>query len=75
VNKLAAILRLAKVLDVTNIRRIDRVRCILDQDSVRIQVPDLSDESLVKRSMEIHSSMFEDVFGLNLELEALLELT
>jgi exopolyphosphatase/guanosine-5'-triphosphate,3'-diphosphate pyrophosphatase len=75
VNKLAAILRLAKALDVTNIRRIDRLRCVLDQDSVRIQAPDLSDESLVKRSMEIHSSMFEDVFGLNLELEALPELT
>lgn len=75
VNKLAAILRLAKALDVMNIRQIERLRCVLDQDSVRIQAPNLSDESLVKRSMEIHSSMFEDVFGLNLELETLPEST
>jgi exopolyphosphatase/guanosine-5'-triphosphate,3'-diphosphate pyrophosphatase len=73
VNKLAAILRLAKALDVTDIRQIDQLRCLLSQDSVRIQAPGLSDESLSKRSVEIRSSLFEDVFGLNLELEPLPE--
>jgi exopolyphosphatase/guanosine-5'-triphosphate,3'-diphosphate pyrophosphatase len=75
VNKLAAILRLAKALDVTDVRQIDRLRCLLDQDSVRIQAPDLSDESLSKRSVEMRSSLFEDVFGLSLELEPLPEST
>jgi exopolyphosphatase/guanosine-5'-triphosphate,3'-diphosphate pyrophosphatase len=75
VNKLAAILRLAKALDITDIRQIDRIHCRLDQDSVRIQVPDLSNESLVKQSVEMRSSLFEDVFGLNLELEPLPEQT
>ncbi len=74
VNKLAAILRLAKALDITDVRHIDRLRCILDQDSIRIQTPDLSHESLNKRSVEIRSSMFEDVFGLNLELETTSEI-
>lgn len=75
VNKLAAILRLARALDITDVRQIDRLVCLLDQDSVRIQAPGLSEESLSSRSVEIRSSMFEDVFGLNLELEPLPENT
>ncbi len=75
VNKLAAILRLAKALDITDIRQIDRLRCLPGQDSIRILMPGLSDESPVKRSVEIRSSLFEDVFGFNLELEPLSEMT
>jgi exopolyphosphatase/guanosine-5'-triphosphate,3'-diphosphate pyrophosphatase len=69
VNKLAAILRLAKALDVSDIRQADQLKCRLDQDALTLFVPGLSNVSLRKRSLEIRSDMFEHVYGLRLEFE------
>lgn len=70
VNKLAALLRLAKALDVSDVRGTARLKCRLEQDTFIIQVPGMSDVSLRKRSLEIRSDLFEDVFGLKIDFEA-----
>lgn len=66
VNKLAAILRLAKAMDVSDIRQIDQLRFDLQEDLLTIHIPGLSDHSLRKRSMEIRSDFFEDVYGVKI---------
>ena len=69
VNKLASLLRLGKAMDVSNIRDIDKLECILASDTLRIKVPAMSETSLRKRSLEVRSDFFEDVFGLKLKFE------
>lgn len=69
VNKLASLLRLAKALDVSDIRDIDQLKCDLQQDTLTIGVPGMAETSLRKRSLEIRSDFFEDVFGLKLEFK------
>lgn len=71
VSKLAAILRLAKALDVTDIGQIDRIQCKCDQDTVRLLMPGVPDMSVSKYSVELRGNMFEDIFGYNLEIEAM----
>lgn len=66
VNKLAAILRLAKAMDVSDVRQTDQLRFDLQEDALTIHIPGLSDHSLRKRSMEIRSNFFEDVYGLKI---------
>ena len=65
-NKLAAILRLAKSMDVSDVRQIDHIRFELQEDALTVHVPGLSDHSLRKRSMEIRSDFFEDVYGVKI---------
>jgi exopolyphosphatase/guanosine-5'-triphosphate,3'-diphosphate pyrophosphatase len=69
VNKLASLLRLAKALDVSDVRDIDKLQCSLAADTLLIKVPGLSQTSLRKRSLEIRSDFFEDVYGLKLEFQ------
>ena len=71
VNKLAAILRVAKALDVGDVRDADQLRCRLEPDTMTIFVPGLANVSLRKRSLEIRSAMFEHVFGMRLEFEGI----
>jgi exopolyphosphatase/guanosine-5'-triphosphate,3'-diphosphate pyrophosphatase len=71
VSKLAAILRLAKALNVTEIEHIDRLVCKLDQDTVKILIPGGTDASVSRHSVEIRGNMFEDIFGYNLEIDAI----
>lgn len=66
VNKLAAILRLAKAMDIIDVRQIEQVQFDLREDTLTIRIPGLSDHSLRKRSMEIRSDFFEDVYGLKI---------
>lgn len=66
VNKLAAILRVAKALDVSDIRRIDQVRFAFEEDRFVVRVPGLSDNSLRMRSLEMRSDFFEDVYGMKI---------
>lgn len=66
VNKLAAILRLAKALDVSDIRRIDQVRFAFEEDRFVVRIPGLSEHSLRMRSLEIRSDFFEDVYGMKI---------
>lgn len=69
VNKLAAILRLAKALDVSDIRRPEQVQFRLEQDKFVLVVSGLSNSSLRKHLLESRNDMFEHVFGLQLEFE------
>ena len=69
VNKLASLLRLAKALDVSDVRDIDKLKCDLRDDIMTISVPGMSDNSLRKRSLEIRGDFFEDVYGLKLEFK------
>jgi exopolyphosphatase/guanosine-5'-triphosphate,3'-diphosphate pyrophosphatase len=71
VSKLAAILRLAKALNVSEIGQIDRLVCKLDQDTVKILIPGAPDASVSKHSVEIRGNMFEDIFGYNLEIDSI----
>lgn len=71
VNKLAAILRLAKALDVCDVRQADQLKCRLDQDALTVFVPGLSNVSLRKRSLELRSDMFEHVYGMRVEFEGI----
>jgi exopolyphosphatase / guanosine-5'-triphosphate,3'-diphosphate pyrophosphatase len=71
VSKLAALLRLAKALDITDIGQIDHIQCKCDQDTVRLLIPQASDMSVSKYSVELRGDMFEDIFGYNLEIEAM----
>jgi len=66
VNKLSAILRLAKAMDVSDVRQIDQLRFDLREDVLTIHIPGLSEHSLRKRSMEIRSDVFEDVYGVRI---------
>lgn len=66
VNKLAALLRLAKALDVSDIRQLEQVKLDLTADSLTIGVPGLTETSLRRRFLEIRGDFFEDVFGLKL---------
>ena len=69
VNKLAAILRLAKALDISDVRQADQLKVRLEPDAMTIYVPELANVSLRKRSLEIRSDMFEHVFGIRLDFE------
>lgn len=69
VNKLASLLRLAKAMDVSDIRDIETLKYVLSADTLTIKVPEISETSLRKRSLEVRSDFFEDVFGLKLEFE------
>ena len=71
VSKLAAILRLAKALNVADIGQIEKLQCKFDKDTIKILVPETPDMSVSKQSIEIRGHMFEDIFGYNLEIEAM----
>lgn len=69
VNKLAALLRLAKALDISEIRSPQQVNFRLTQDKLVIAVSGLADSTLRKQLLESRNDMFEHVFGLQLEFE------
>ncbi len=69
VNKLAAILQLAKALDISDVRQADQLKLRLEPDAMTIFVPGLANISLRKRSLEMRSDMFENVFGIRLDFE------
>lgn len=70
VNKLAALLRLAKALDVSDIRNADQVTCSVTGNVLTLRVPGMSETSLAKRSLEVRSDFMEDVYGLKIEFKA-----
>ncbi len=71
VNKLAAILRLAKALDISDVRQAEQLTFKLSQDAMTVFVPGLANISLRKRLLESRNDMFEHVFGLQLEFEGI----
>jgi exopolyphosphatase / guanosine-5'-triphosphate,3'-diphosphate pyrophosphatase len=69
VNKLASLLRLAKALDVSDIRDFGQLSFNLSGDTLTIGVPGFSETSLRRQSLRTGSSFFEDVFGLRIEFK------
>lgn len=68
VSKLAAILRLATALDDTRTSRIREVDCVREEKRLIIQVPGIRDVSIEQIAMKQQSSLFRDVFGLQVLL-------
>lgn len=68
VNRLSAVLRLAKALDVAGLSDVENLDCSLDDDEFVINAREMSERSLRARSFEIRSDQFEDVFGLKIRL-------
>ncbi|MHC5083040.1 MAG: Ppx/GppA phosphatase family protein [Planctomycetota bacterium] len=71
VNKLAAILRLAKALDVSDAGSIDQLKCRIEQDQLTVLVPGMSDLSVRKRSLDIRTDLFVDVYGVKVEFDTI----
>ncbi len=70
VNKLAALLRLAKAMDVSDIRNAAHIECDVTGNALTLRVPGISETSIQKRSLEVRSDFLEDVYGLKIEFKA-----
>ena len=70
VSKLASILRLAIALDDTRSGRIREIECVREKKSLVIRVPGVEDVTLEQIAMRENSSLFRDVFGLQVLLRA-----
>jgi exopolyphosphatase/guanosine-5'-triphosphate,3'-diphosphate pyrophosphatase len=66
VNKLAALLRLAKAMDLEDIRQIEQMTFHLQEDTLTIRVPGRSEQSLKTQSIGLGTDFFEDVYGLKI---------
>jgi exopolyphosphatase/guanosine-5'-triphosphate,3'-diphosphate pyrophosphatase len=71
VSKLAAILRIAVALNDSRSGRINNVRCEIKRNRLVISVPSVQDVSLEQLALRQNSSLFEEVFGLQVQLRAL----
>jgi exopolyphosphatase/guanosine-5'-triphosphate,3'-diphosphate pyrophosphatase len=69
VSKLAAILRIAKALDVGHHQRIETVRCLSQGNRMELSTPDVADLSMEQLELRQVSGMFEDIFGSQVLLE------
>jgi exopolyphosphatase/guanosine-5'-triphosphate,3'-diphosphate pyrophosphatase len=68
VSKLAAILRLAVALDDSRSQRIQKVACEIEDGRLVVSVADVPDLSLEQLALRQTGSLFEDVFGLQVQL-------
>jgi len=71
VSKLAAILRIAVALNDSRSQRINNIRCDIKGNRLVISVPNVQDVSLEQLALRQNASMFEEVFGLQVQLRAL----
>ncbi len=71
VSKLAAILRVAVALNDSRSQRINNIRCEIKGNRLVISVPNVQDVSLEQLALRQNASMFEEVFGLQVQLRAL----
>ncbi|MBC8355259.1 MAG: Ppx/GppA family phosphatase [Planctomycetes bacterium] len=71
VSKLAAILRIAVALSDSRSQRIDNIRCETQGNRLVISVPNVQDISLEQLALRQNASLFEDVFGLQVQLRTL----
>ncbi len=69
VNKLAALLRMAEALDAGHNTDPEHMKCKLNRDSLIISIPGLPDFALKRKIFATESTMFEDIYGLNAQLE------
>lgn len=70
VNKLAALLRLAKAMDVSDIRNAHQITCKVKGNVLTLRVPGITDTVMQKRSLEVRSDFLEDVYGLKVEFKS-----
>ncbi|HVJ69279.1 MAG TPA: Ppx/GppA phosphatase family protein [Caulifigura sp.] len=66
--KLAAMLRIAIALDSSRAQRVHTLQCSRNKQRLIITVPDVEDLSVEQLALKQGSGMFEDVFGLKVQL-------
>lgn len=69
VSKLAAILRLAKALDVSRNQRIQSIECRERGNRLELTTPDVADLSIERLELRQVCGLFEDIFGKQVLLE------
>ena len=69
--KLAAILRIAKAIDVGHAQRINKLECDLRGNQLELTTSDVADLALEKMELRQVSELFEDIFGVEVTLEAM----
>jgi len=69
ISKLAALLRLAKALDITRRQKIASIQCSLRGQSLLIGIDGAVDSTLEELALREESELFEQVFGLNVRLQ------
>jgi exopolyphosphatase/guanosine-5'-triphosphate,3'-diphosphate pyrophosphatase len=75
VSKLAAILRVADALDRSDSQRIGNIECTVSEGSFTISVAGLSDISLERAALSVKADLFEDMFGLKVDIKILGKVT
>ena len=70
VAKMASILRIAKALDVSQNQRINKVTCNWDSRFVNFKIEDVADLGLERLELEQVTTMFTDIFGTEVTLQA-----
>lgn len=66
--KLAAMLRIAIALDASRSQRVHALQCARNKQRLIITVPDVEDLSVEQLALKQGGGMFEDVFGLKVQL-------
>ncbi|HLQ43519.1 MAG TPA: HD domain-containing protein, partial [Planctomycetaceae bacterium] len=70
VSKLAALLRVAIALDRSYSQRILDLSCTREEDRLVISIPNVEDLSLEQLAVKQNSGLFEETFGLQVQLRA-----
>ena len=68
ISKLAALLRVAIALDRSYSQRITDLKCQRDDDRLVITIPNIEDLSLEQLALKQNSLLFEETFGLQVQL-------
>lgn len=66
--KMAAIVRIAIALDATRNQRVHELKCSRNKQRLIVTVPDVDDLSVEQLALKQGSGMFEEVFGLKVQL-------
>jgi exopolyphosphatase/guanosine-5'-triphosphate,3'-diphosphate pyrophosphatase len=69
INRLASLLRVADALDVDRTQGVKDFTCRIENDNLIISVTGPTDLSLEKRAMTMKSDLFEEIYGLKVQLE------
>lgn len=69
INRLASLLRVADALDVDRTQGVKGFTCRIENDNLIISVTGPTDLSLEKRAMAMKSDLFEEIYGLKIQLE------
>ena len=69
INRLASLLRVADALDVNRTQDVKDFTCRIENENLIISVVGPTDLSLEKRAMAMKSDLFEEIYGLKVQLE------